>query len=614
VKNLCVLGAVFAFACGGNHSGGGQGSGGSSAFTLAIAVSGQGTVAAAAQQISCASSCTQSLPSGTVVHLEAVAGAGMQFSGWNGACSGTAGCDLTMTQDTQVGATFVPAAPPPPATALLSVVLVGSGSGRVTSSPAGIDCPGSCAVSLPVGTAVTVSAAADATSQLAGFGAGCSGMSCTLTLAADTTVYVNFSSTVTPPGMHTLTVSVSGDGSVSSMPIGVSCPGKCSATFADGTTVALTETAGASASFAGWSGACTGSAACSVTLGADASVAATFAAASNACAGLTPALPAARDLLAAAPGGAALACIGSTADAAGNVFIRGEYDAGGTATVGVFGASGLVESVTLDQTLSFGPIPLASGFGVFIDQQMSTQHYAGYAPDGTLLNSNAELTPASVAFGDDASDGGNVLLNCDGSTDAQYTVTRYDGAAKQVAQSSFIRSGTFGCLAPLAVMTDALGNTLVIVSDKSNDLEGAWLDASGTQINGWFDIGNFAPSMPPGFAAVLARPLIGGGAAVRVNGSWTVQMASGSPMTQPAPSFFEIGKDAVIAMGGKAYAMIPDPNSAGTIDVVEPGGTTCEALANATAADFFTLGKDGTLVDAHGANDCTATYYPQALK
>jgi photosystem II stability/assembly factor-like uncharacterized protein len=79
---------------------------------------------------------------------------------------------------------------------------------------------------------------------------------------------------------RTLTVSKSGSGSgtVTSTPAGISCGTTCSAGFAEGTIVTLTASpAGGSVSFTGWSGACSGTGSCVVTMDAAKSVTATFA-------------------------------------------------------------------------------------------------------------------------------------------------------------------------------------------------------------------------------------------------------------------------------------------------------------------------------------------------
>jgi len=89
------------------------------------------------------------------------------------------------------------------------------------------------------------------------------------------TAYLNGSGT---SNTFPLTVAVSGSGSgvVTSTPVGISCPGTCSASFSSGTSVTLTEAAAAGSEFTGWSGACTGTGACSVAMTSAQSVTATF--------------------------------------------------------------------------------------------------------------------------------------------------------------------------------------------------------------------------------------------------------------------------------------------------------------------------------------------------
>jgi hypothetical protein len=72
-----------------------------------------------------------------------------------------------------------------------------------------------------------------------------------------------------------LHVSVSGSGTV--MGNGISCPGDCNETYLDGTQVSLSAAADSGSTFTGWGGACSGSGACDVTMGADHDVSATFA-------------------------------------------------------------------------------------------------------------------------------------------------------------------------------------------------------------------------------------------------------------------------------------------------------------------------------------------------
>ena len=67
-----------------------------------------------------------------------------------------------------------------------------------------------------------------------------------------------------------------GAGTVTSSPPGIACGSDCGENYAAGTAVALAATPGAGSSFTEWSGACTGTGVCVVSLTEDQSVTATF--------------------------------------------------------------------------------------------------------------------------------------------------------------------------------------------------------------------------------------------------------------------------------------------------------------------------------------------------
>ena len=78
----------------------------------------------------------------------------------------------------------------------------------------------------------------------------------------------------------TLTKSLAGGGTITSSPAGINCGISCStqtATYSSGTAVNLTASPAAGYTFSGWSGACTGTGTCSITMSSDQSVTATFA-------------------------------------------------------------------------------------------------------------------------------------------------------------------------------------------------------------------------------------------------------------------------------------------------------------------------------------------------
>lgn len=160
----------------------------------------------------------------------------------------------------------------------LALVKGGIGSGSVVSSPSGISCGSACSVLYNQGTAVTLTATADAGSVFSGWsGGGCSGTAlCTVSLATDTTVTASFA--IQPPqrSLH-LTKTGAGSGVVTSSPAGISCGAACSASFDEGSAITLTAVSGAGSVFSGWSGGgCSGTGPCTVVLSADATFTASF--------------------------------------------------------------------------------------------------------------------------------------------------------------------------------------------------------------------------------------------------------------------------------------------------------------------------------------------------
>lgn len=159
----------------------------------------------------------------------------------------------------------------------LTVTKTGSGAGAVTSSPAGISCDSTCSAPFAA-VPVTLTATAQAGSVFSGWsGGGCSGTgACHLQLSGDKQVTARFTL------LKTLTVTNAGRGSgaVSSRPAGISCGSTCTHRFATGSSVTLTARPSPGSRFAGWSGACSGTGSCKVTMNADHDVTATFA---NAC-------------------------------------------------------------------------------------------------------------------------------------------------------------------------------------------------------------------------------------------------------------------------------------------------------------------------------------------
>jgi uncharacterized repeat protein (TIGR02543 family) len=151
-----------------------------------------------------------------------------------------------------------------------------NGSGGVTSSPAGIDCGATCSVEFAHGTTVTLTATPSAGYSFAGWSGDCSGSGvCTVVMTAGRSVTASFTQ-----AQFTLSVSKAGGGTgtVTSSPSGISCGSVCSAAFGSGAVVTLVAAPASGNVFAGWSGACTGTGNCVVTVNANTSVTASFSA------------------------------------------------------------------------------------------------------------------------------------------------------------------------------------------------------------------------------------------------------------------------------------------------------------------------------------------------
>src|ERR1700722_12750126 len=89
-------------------------------------------------------------------------------------------------------------------------------------------------------------------------------------------VQLNGSGTAVPTFTLAVAEAGSGLGSVSSAPAGITCQPNCSAAFNQGAGVTLTATPGMGSIFAGWSGACSGSGSCVVTMNSNQRVTAPF--------------------------------------------------------------------------------------------------------------------------------------------------------------------------------------------------------------------------------------------------------------------------------------------------------------------------------------------------
>ena len=249
-------------------------------FNLSVAKigsgSGSGKVSSAPAGISCSPTCEAEFAKGKEVTLTATVteGAEAEFVKWGGDCAGSEKtCKVTMSKAKSVTAEFKSTAVDK---AQLKVNKTGTGSGKVTSSPGGIDCGSTCAFKFAKEANVELTAVADAGSEFVKWsGSGCSGTGiCKVKMSADKEVTAEFK----PNPTFKLTIKKAGGGSgkVTSSPGGIDCGGACEFEFEKNTKVVLSQSADSSSEFVRWIGACSGSAACEVTMSTAKTVTAEF--------------------------------------------------------------------------------------------------------------------------------------------------------------------------------------------------------------------------------------------------------------------------------------------------------------------------------------------------
>jgi len=237
-------------------------------INIAKTGTGGGTVTSSPAGISCGGTCSYTFNAGTSVTLTAVSDGTSTFIGWSGSCAGAGTCTVAADAAKSVTANF------DLIQFGLTVAKGGTGGGTVTSSPTGINCGSTCAGNFTTGAVVNLTAATDATSTFTGWSGACAGLgSCSVTMSAAKTVTANFDVI-----QYTVTAGKSGTGSgtVTSSPAGISCGATCGASFNIGTLVTFSANPDATSTFTGWTGACSGPGACSITADAAKSVTATF--------------------------------------------------------------------------------------------------------------------------------------------------------------------------------------------------------------------------------------------------------------------------------------------------------------------------------------------------
>ncbi|MGQ0697637.1 MAG: InlB B-repeat-containing protein [Panacagrimonas sp.] len=154
----------------------------------------------------------------------------------------------------------------------VSVSKAGAGTGTVSGN--GIACGLDCAELLDEGTLISLTATPDAGKHFDGWSGPCVGTaSCQFALTADTVATATFSNIA---AQFPLAVKKTGGGVGTVTGAGINCGASCTVQVNSGSAVTLNAAPALGSVFIGWTGACTGSGPCNLTVNASTTVTAVF--------------------------------------------------------------------------------------------------------------------------------------------------------------------------------------------------------------------------------------------------------------------------------------------------------------------------------------------------
>jgi hypothetical protein len=232
--------------------------------TLTVTVTGGGAVSIGTRGTTCNSQCAVSEPAGQIITMTAVAPPGSTFTGWRGACYGSAPICATLPgADTSVVAHFSSAS---------QIDMTVGGPGVVSSAPVGLSCGGAnllCNATFPDTSPVVLTATPNSGAQFTGWGGPCAQygtLPCTVEATGTSGVTASFATLGQSAGQASLTITHPHIPVLSAPDVMDACSdrGVCTTSVPSGTSVTLS----ASDAFAladpltiptvNWSGACVG--------------------------------------------------------------------------------------------------------------------------------------------------------------------------------------------------------------------------------------------------------------------------------------------------------------------------------------------------------------------
>jgi hypothetical protein len=304
------------------------------------------------------------------------------------------------------------------------------------------------------------------------------------------------------------------------------------------------------------------------------------------CAGLVPAPPGvaiAFDVLSNAND--PMICGASTVDGAGSIVVSAPTQTHPAHWVG-FNPNGAYAG-TFDGPPAVFPQPEG-----FLGVSREISFVILWTVDGGGEPGNTAATAIGPAFGS-----GAVALSADSSSLTVSKVDVHDAQVNEVASATI--AGTF---TPRTGAEDSSGAVLALTGSGSA-VSGIWVDMARQTAGQPFAVGTAT--------SVKARPLLGGGIAIQLDGRWAGVARPGESTLRAAPGWLGDSRDFISARGGNAYAVMP--NNGNVVAIVSAQGNSCGSVAF-PGVTAVSVGIDGTVVGSTGTAGCTKYVWRNTLR
>ena len=240
-------------------------------------------------------------------------------------------------------------------------------------------------------------------------------------------------------------------------------------------------------------------------------------------------------------------------------------------------------------TGGFALAPQAAGFlGIQVSTgSVNVALWDGSGSTKNLVPYSASNATVAVAAG---SPSGIVVLQNSGSG---IVVKSFDAGGNALSSVTVAAAANETVL---AAAQDQTGPVLAVLSSG----QGVWIDLAAGTSGARFPLGSAS--------GAVARALIRGGVAVRLDAHWTaIVNPSNSILLPPAPWMTD-GSDFVIARGN-AYAVTSGTN----VITLAVGQTTCGSLSMPGVTTAF-VGRDGTVIGSSGTGGCSKVFWSKLLQ